>query len=148
MGYLPGYVVAILGTLLAAMLCVLLHYEGLYRMERRFRAGANSAGRRQMLLAILGVLALHMVEIWIFGIAWWALLHFPEAGSITGTAHVQWHGALSLSALAFTSLGFDAWVPVGAIRILAGVEALTGLVLVAWSASFAFLQMQRHWKQE
>ena len=26
--------------------------------------------------------------------------------------------------------------------------ALTGLVLVAWSASFAFLQMQRHWKQE
>ena len=148
MGDLPGYVVAILGTLLAAMLCVLLHYEGLCRMERRFRAGANSAGRRQMLLAILGVLALHMVEIWIFGIAWWALLHFPEAGSITGTAHVQWHGALFLSALAFTSLGFDAWVPVGAIRILAGVEALTGLVLVAWSASFAFLQMQRHWKQE
>jgi uncharacterized membrane protein len=39
-------------------------------------------------------------------------------------------------------------VPVGAIRILAGVEALTGLVLVAWSASFAFLQMQRHWKQD
>lgn len=148
MGDLPGYVVAILGTLVAAMLCVLLHYEGLYRMERRFRAGANSAGRRQMLLAILGVLALHMVEIWIFGVAWWALLHFPDAGSISGTTHVQWHGALFLSALAFTSLGFDAWVPVGAIRILAGVEALTGLVLVAWSASFAFLQMQRHWKQD
>ena len=148
MGDLPGYVVVILGTLVASMLCVLLHYEGLYRMERRFRAGANKAGRKQMLLAILGVLALHMVEIWIFGAAWWALLHFPDAGSISGTLRVQWHGALFMSALAFTSLGFDAWVPVGAIRILAGVEALTGLVLVAWSASFAFLQMQRHWTQD
>jgi hypothetical protein len=147
-GDLPGYVVVILGTLAAAMLCVLLHYEGLYRMEHRFRAGANRAGRKQMLFAILGVLALHMAEIWIFGVAWWALLHFPDAGSISGTAHVQWHGALFLSALAFTSLGFDAWVPVGAIRILTGVEALTGLVLVAWSASFAFLQMQRHWTQD
>jgi hypothetical protein len=117
-------------------------------MERRFRAGSSKAGRRQMLFAILGVLALHMAQIWIFGAAWWALLHFPDAGSISGAAHLQWHGALFLSALAFTSLGFDAWVPVGAIRILAGVEALTGLVLVAWSASFAFLQMQRHWKQD
>jgi hypothetical protein len=148
MGDLPGFVVVILGTLAAAMLCVLLHYEGLFRMERRFRAGSSKAGRRQMLFAILGVLALHMAQIWIFGAAWWALLHFPDAGSISGAAHLQWHGALFLSALAFTSLGFDAWVPVGAIRILAGVEALTGLVLVAWSASFAFLQMHRHWKPE
>lgn len=148
MGDLPGYVVVILGTLAAAMLCVLLHYEGLFRMERRFRAGATRAGRRQMLFAILGVLALHLAQIWIFGAAWWALLRFPDAGSISGAPHLQWHGALFLSALAFTSLGFDAWVPVGAIRILAGIEALTGLVLVAWSASFAFLQMQRHWTQD
>ena len=148
MGNLPGYVVVIFATLATAMLCVLLHYEGLFRMERRFRAGASKAGRKQMLFAILGVLALHMAQIWIFGVAWWALLHFPDAGAISGATHVQWHGALFLSALAFTSLGFDAWVPVGAIRILAGVEALTGLVLVAWSASFAFLQMQRHWTQD
>ena len=148
MGNLPGYVVVIFATLATAMLCVLLHYEGLFRMERRFRAGASKAGRKQMLLAILGVLGLHMAQIWIFGVAWWALLHFPDAGAISGATHVQWHGALFLSALAFTSLGFDAWVPVGAIRILAGVEALTGLVLVAWSASFAFLQMQRHWTQD
>ncbi len=33
----------------------------------------------------------------------------------------------------------------GDIRLLAGVEALTGLVLIAWTASFAFLQMQRFW---
>ena len=148
MGDLPGYVVVIAGTLAAAMLCVLLHYEGLFRMERRFRAGSNRAGRRQMLFAILGVLALHLAQIWIFGVAWWALLHFPDAGSISGAKHLQWHGALFLSALSFTSLGFDEWIPVGAIRILAGVEALTGLVLVAWSASFAFLQMQRHWTQD
>lgn len=148
MGDLPGYVVVIAGSLLAVTLCVLLHYEGLYRMECRFRAGSNRAGRRQMLFAILGVQTLHMVQICIFGMAWWVLLQLPDSGSIAGTSHLQWHGALFLSVLAFTSLGFDAWVPIGAIRILAGVEALTGLVLVAWSASFAFLQMLRHWKQD
>ena len=46
MGNLPGYVLVIAGTLAAAILCVLLHYEGLFRMERRFRAGAAWAASR------------------------------------------------------------------------------------------------------
>ncbi len=42
-------------------------------------------------------------------------------------------------------MGFDAANPSGAIRLLAGTEALTGLVLIAWSASFTYLEMARHW---
>jgi len=28
---------------------------------------------------------------------------------------------------------------------MAGVEALTGLVLITWSASYSFLEMRRDW---
>ncbi|RZA02340.1 MAG: two pore domain potassium channel family protein, partial [Moraxellaceae bacterium] len=46
----------------------------------------------------------------------------------------------------FTTLGLGDITPVGAIRFLAGTEALTGFVLVTWSASFTFVEMQRFWK--
>ncbi len=148
MGGAAGVLAVIAGTLLATGLCVMLHYEGLYRMWR-YAHGHTTHTRRQpvqVLLAIFGVMALHMLQIVIFGTVWWGLLQFPGTGTVANIAHLQWHGALFLSSLSYTSLGFDALVPMGAVRILASVEALTGLVLVAWSASFAFLLMQRHWR--
>ena len=45
----------------------------------------------------------------------------------------------------YTSLGYGDIVPVGDARILAGVEAITGLVLIAWTASFTYLEMSMHW---
>jgi len=138
----------ILATVVAVASVVLLHYEGLYRMSLRYRAGKSKAGRRQVLSVIFGILLLHTAQIWMFGLAWWGLLRIDGTGQITGTELVRWHDALFMSVLAFTSLGFDALAPIGPIRILAGTEALTGFVLITWSASFAFLQMARHWNVE
>lgn len=137
--------IVLAGTLVAVTICVLLHYEGLLRMAQRFRGGGSARGRRQVLLAVVGVLVLHLLEIGVFGAAWWGLLAMPGAGHVAGTDPLRWHDALFMSSLSFTSLGFDGLAPVGAIRILAGVEALTGFVLITWSASFAYLQMARHW---
>ncbi len=33
----------------------------------------------------------------------------------------------------------------GAIRQIAGMESLTGLLLITWSALFAYLEMSRTW---
>jgi hypothetical protein len=35
--------------------------------------------------------------------------------------------------------------PVGKMRLIAGIEALTGLLMIGWSASFTYLQMSRNW---
>ena len=35
---------------------------------------------------------------------------------------------------------------IGTIRFLAGTEALSGCVLVTWSAAFTFVEMQRFWR--
>ena len=48
---------------------------------------------------------------------------------------------------AFTTLGLGDVRPTGAMRILTGAEALLGLSLITWSASFAFLRMQRDWAE-
>ncbi len=35
----------------------------------------------------------------------------------------------------------------GPIRFIGGTMALTGLVLITWSASFTFLEMERFWRR-
>jgi hypothetical protein len=52
-----------------------------------------------------------------------------------------------LSAISYTMVGFGDVAPVGPIRFLVATEAITGFVLIAWSASFTYLEMERFWKQ-
>jgi hypothetical protein len=47
----------------------------------------------------------------------------------------------------FSTVGFGDIEPTGNLRFLTGIESLTGLVLITWSASFLYFEMQRHWKQ-
>ena len=44
-----------------------------------------------------------------------------------------------------TTVGYGDIVAQGYVRYLTGVEALTGLLLITWSASFLFLEMQKYW---
>jgi hypothetical protein len=55
---------------------------------------------------------------------------------------------LYFSAETFTSLGFGDVTPVGPIRLLAGLEALNGLLLIGWSASFTYIAMERFWERD
>ncbi len=69
-------------------------------------------------------------------------------GGLRGGAAVQGFAeALYFSAEAYTSLGLGDVTPYGSARLLAGVEALNGLLLIAWSASFLYLEMERYWKR-
>jgi hypothetical protein len=48
----------------------------------------------------------------------------------------------------YTTLGVGDVYPKGLLRILVGVEALNGFLLITWSASFTYLMMQRYWHPE
>ena len=37
--------------------------------------------------------------------------------------------------------------PLGPVRFLSGTEALTGFVMITWSASFTYLEMERFWRR-
>jgi uncharacterized membrane protein YcfT len=138
-----GAVVA--GTLGAILASVLIHYEGLVIVSRRL-GRANSHSRVKVLYAISSLLLLRVLEIWIFALALWGLLQWAAAGSIgPGVTHL--FDYVYFSAVCYTTLGFGDLVPLGPIRFLAAVESLAGLVLIAWSASFTYLEMERFWRK-
>ncbi len=73
-----------------------------------------------------------------------------DFGSIVSTAsHLpgcNWLDSIYFLFVTYTTVGYGDLVPVGPIRFIAATEALNGWVLLGWSASFTFLEMQRFWR--
>jgi hypothetical protein len=138
-------VVLVTGVLVVA--CVLLHYEAFSLLSRSLGRMHLHVRRRRILLLMLALVVLHVAEIWLFGSGYYLLSVGNDFGSSVSDAG----GLLDLvyySATVYTTLGFGDLVPRGAIRFLTGTEAITGFLLISWSASFTFLEMQRFWKQD
>jgi Ion channel len=132
-------------TVVAVVSCALLHYEGLAWINRKL-ARVGRPKRRVVLYAILALLALHIIEIWLFGLGYHVLLLWPETGRLAGAIGHSVFDHVYFSATVFTTVGFGDLSPSGPIRFLAGTEGLTGLVLVGWSASFTYLEMEEVWR--
>jgi hypothetical protein len=97
-------------------------------------------------LAVIGAIFAHLVEIWVFSIAIRLLLASGHAGHFEGSIEQEHRDFFYLSAATYTSLGSEI-LPRGDLRVFLAVEAITGLVLITWTASFLFLVMQRNWEQ-
>jgi hypothetical protein len=143
---MPHFAV-IAATIIAVGLCVLLQYEGLV-LTWKWISRHRGHKRAKVLYAILSIIALHVVEIWLFGIAIWLLLFHPATGSLYGPETVDFFECMYLSAVTFSTVGFGDIAPVGPIRFLSATEALTGFVLITWSASFTYLEMERFWRAD
>jgi hypothetical protein len=94
----------------------------------------------------------HIVAIWIYGVAYFTMIQlFPKLGSLLSIRPEEQLTGISLllcgyfSAATYTSLGFGDVVPVGHMRMIAGAEALNGLLLIGWSVTFSFLAMEDFW---
>ena len=112
-----------------------LHYEvlrGLGAALPRLRAPSRS----KLLVVFFSAFAAHLVEILLYALAFYLLGHFSLTISIY------------FSAETYTSLGYGDIVPTGALRLLAGIEALNGLLLIGWSASYIYIAMERFWRDE
>lgn len=146
----PGYghwdinAIIVVTTGVVVCVCALLHYEVLNFLSR-WLARRERQRRRRVLFAIFGMLSVHIAEIWIFGLAYTVLLLWPLFGTATGIG-TDALDQVYLSAMTFTTVGAADAHLAGPIRFLIGTEALTGLVLITWSASFTFLEMERFWR--
>lgn len=136
----------VLVTVITTLFAVTLHYEVSVGLSRRL-ARSPLLGRRRVLLLILGLLLAHVAEIWLFGAALWLLLGEPGTGALVGLEALEFLDMVYMSAVTYTTLGYGDVVPRGDIRFLLGTEALTGFMLITWSASLTFLEMQQHWRQ-
>jgi len=143
----PNHWIVVLTTLVVVFASVFLHYEVLGGAWRPLRL-LGMHRRRRMLGLIMIILFAHIAEIWIFATAYYFLATAGHLGSVVGLSSAAISEYAYFSAATYTTLGYGDIVPVGELRFMTGTEALTGLVLITWSASFAFLEMQRHWRVE
>jgi hypothetical protein len=133
-------------TVAAVVAVVSLHYGGLLLLSRRNAGRAEHPARRRVLYGMFALLGLHVLQIWIFGLALWGLVQWPACGYIAGDDPLLFFDAMYFSAITFTTVGFGDLAPVGPIRLLSGIEALTGLVLIGWTVSFTYVEMERFWR--
>ena len=80
-------------------------------------------------------LVAHSIEVALFAFAYKVSI---ESGF--GTLERNFEGSIAdhlyFSYAAFTTVGFGDIVPTRPLRLLAGMEALTGFVLIIWTASY------------
>lgn len=151
---LPHLVTALV-TVTIVILCVGVHYEGLSVLSRWARASV-SPPRLKITTLIVGQLFLHVVEIWIFAVGYFlltqklkfgVLIQLPYSDNL-GTEVIGFLDHVYFSAVVYSTLGFGDLIPNGPVRFLTGMEAVAGLVLITWSASFTFIEMQRYWERD
>jgi hypothetical protein len=151
-GEFGGFVV--MGVLAMAMILAtsFIMYEAL-RLSWRFM---NRSSRRhgRILYALAAPFLVHIIAIWIYGVAYFVTIRYlPDLGVLISVSPQERLGSIDLllsayfSAATYTSLGFGDIVPVGHLRMIAGAEALNGLLLIGWSVTFSFLAMEEFWQR-
>ena len=103
------------------------------------------APRYRILIVMMAIFTGHTIAVWLYGIAYWLMIEFANIGSLSGEFEQGFLSYIYFSAATYSSLGIGDIFPKGALRFVAGVEVLNGLVLIAWSASFTYLTMQKFW---
>lgn len=134
-------------NILVVALVVLIHYGFLYQMSQLSQVLIIKP-RFMIVLGVCGALLAHTIEVWVFACAYYLKLKSGMFGSMEGNFDGSLLDCVYFSFTSFTTLGFGDIVPIGDIRFLVGIESLTGLVLITWTASFLFYKMQKYWDKK
>mgnify|MGYP001812962613 FL=1 len=136
---------SLIGTILVAI-TVMIHALGTTYLVRylvgRFLDERGRWGSRYALVALattaIVLVVLHAVEIVIWASVYRALVPVSELADL--------ETAVYFSFVTFTTLGYgditlsDGW------RLLSGIQALNGILLVGWSTALMFAVVQKSWQ--
>ena len=135
---------ALIFSMLLVLATVLIHYETL-RMASSWLPRLQIPPRQRIIAAIFATFCAHTVEIWLYAMAYFILADDFGIGSLGGANSKEFYDYLYFSTATYTTLGFGDVVPHGGLRIMAGIESLTGLLMITWSASFTYVAMEKFW---
>ncbi|HEB81623.1 MAG TPA: two pore domain potassium channel family protein [Gammaproteobacteria bacterium] len=131
-------------NMLVVALAVIIHYEFLFRITR-FAPRMKIPHRYRIVAGVFSALVAHSIEIWVFALAYFFMHHTDGWGELRGNFDGSLMDSAYFSFTTFSTLGFGDIEPHGNLRYLTGIESLTGLVLITWTASFLYYEMQRYW---
>lgn len=99
----------------------------------------------RILIIVLVVLMAHLSEIGLYAAAYGISVDFLKLGTFGGLSVQHPLDYLYFSIVSYTSLGLGDVFPGEHLRLITGVEALNGLLLIAWSGSFIYIAMGSLW---
>ena len=140
--------VVILTCALLVSACMWLHFTVLRRLWAMTKM--EPTVKRPLLMILFILFGLHMFEVFLYAIA--ISLHevagFGKLAGDVGQSSSWFSDHFYFSIASYTSLGIGDILPLGSLRMISGVEALNGLILISWSASFTYLVMERFWGEQ
>lgn len=125
--------IQLLFTALLLASTVLIHavvLTSLFRRTTRWPALATSGfftSTWHMIVIAWWIILAHVAEVFVWGLFYWWMRLFPDFAT-----------AEYFSIVTYTTVGYGDLVPPERWRLLAGVEALTGLLMAGWSTAFFF----------
>jgi hypothetical protein len=85
------------------------------------------------------LITLHIIEIFVWALAYIVVLPDGELQSL--------ESAFYFSAVTFTTLGYGDITLSSDWRLLSGLQAIDGILLIGWTTAFLFAVLQRAWSQ-
>lgn len=122
----------------------LLHYRTLLWLGQHAQ-GFGLEQQTQVLLIVATLFCVHIVEIGIYAFTYEISVTYLDLGVFQGSLVNDAMSYLYYSGVIYTTLGLGDIEPQGHIRFITAMEALNGILLITWSASFTFLAMGRLW---
>lgn len=139
--------IAVSLSLLLVLATIFIHFEAL-RWTSRALPRCAPAGRARVLVVVVGAFSAHILEVMLYALAFFSLEHIIPVGQVGGAGGESLMDYFYYSIVMYTSLGLGDVFPVDHLRVISGIEALNGLLLIGWSTSFTFLAMRRYWPLE
>jgi len=132
--------VALLATcVIVQSLGMLVLIRWLSRVRRILESRSTYLRVALLLRLFVGIVLLHLVQVGLWAVVFWRAQELPNVDT-----------ALYFSLATYTTIGFGDVVVGPGWRVLAGIEGLTGILLVGWSTAFVFAvvnRMYEHWRQ-
>lgn len=143
---MAGYIFLTLALVGAS---VLIHYEAMQWAALKVLPRLHFMPTRSLVIVgVLVCMAAHFVEVMMFAVVLYVLARSGLEVGYDDQVKRSFLDFVNSSIESYTSLGYGDSEHLTRIhRLVSGAEALTGLVMITWSASFTYLLMERYWRQ-
>jgi hypothetical protein len=137
-------ILAMVTATLLVIVSILIHYE-ILRSTATHLGDLPVPPHFRIVVVVVAAFVAHTVEVWLYGFGYFLLADRFGLGGLAGQPADSFQDYLYFSAITYSSLGYGDHYPTGHLRLIAGVEGLTGLLLIGWSATFTYFAMQKYW---
>ncbi len=135
-----SFIISMVAVSVMVIATILIHYEAMWLISKRLMKIKALSHRYLMLYSVLGLFAAHTAEVWVYAFGYWFLIDVLHIGSLYGEfSGSAIHSYIYYSIVSYTSLGLGDVFPSEHLRLITGVEALNGLLLIAWSGAYTWL---------